>query len=149
MGLIDTAIAFAVKHHGDTEDLRGEPYIWHPLRVALSLRAEGYSQPVQAVAILHDTVEDTEATLEDIETLAGSFVRDGVDAMTRRRNPDTGEWAETYMQYIERCCKDILWRAVKRHDLYDNCDPRRHAPGVPKERYARALEYIQEKAGGY
>jgi (p)ppGpp synthase/HD superfamily hydrolase len=98
---------------------------------------------MQAIGLLHDVVEDTETTLEDVETRCGAFIRAGVEAMTRREDPDTGEWAETHKDYIRRCCADPIWRVIKRYDVYDNYNPRRHHPKSPIGRYAWTLEYIE------
>lgn len=144
MSLIPGALAFAAQSHEFQTDKSGQPYIWHPIRVAQMLKADGYAETYQIVALLHDTVEDTEATLEDIETHFGSMVRDGVDAMTRRKDPDTGDWAETYKEYIYRCCQSLIGRKVKRYDVYDNADPRRYCEGVPTGRYTWTLDYLNQ-----
>lgn len=108
-------------HEGQT-DKAGEPYISHPERVAA---AAGAAAPaavraqVQAVAWLHDAVEDTNVTLEVLR--AEGFPRavvDGVDAMTKR----SGEAPE---RYFERVCSDPLARIVKAADLDDNTSPER------------------------
>lgn len=108
-------------HEGQT-DKAGEPYISHPERVAA---AAGAAAPaavraqVQAVAWLHDAVEDTKVTLDVLQ--AEGFPRtvvDGVDAMTKR----PGEAAE---RYFERVRSDPLARIVKAADLDDNTSPER------------------------
>lgn len=108
-------------HEGQT-DKAGAPYISHPERVAA---AAGSAAPaavraqVQAVAWLHDAVEDTTVTLDDLR--AEGFpqpVVDGVDAMTKR----PGEAPE---RYFERVRSDPLARIVKAADLDDNTSPER------------------------
>jgi hypothetical protein len=142
MTLIANALCFAAAMHAKQEDKNGQPYIWHPIRVAQGLKNAGYAETYQAVGLLHDTVEDTEATLAQIEERFGAVVLGGVDAMTRRVDPDTGENLETYKDYIRRCCEHLIGRKVKRYDVYDNADPRRYCEGVPTGRYIWTLDYL-------
>lgn len=60
----------------------GEPYISHPLRVAEILIDFGVETPIIAAALLHDTVEDTDITIEELENEFGSQISDYVDAVT-------------------------------------------------------------------
>jgi len=144
MTIIPRALCFAAQHHGDQEDKNGQAYIWHPIRVAQGLKNAGFSETHQVVGLLHDTVEDTDATLEEIGDLFGGAVLGGVDAMTRRLDlSDSPEkWLETYKEYVARCCEHLIGRKVKRFDVYDNADPRRYCEGVPTERYIWTLDYL-------
>ncbi|MHA1565902.1 MAG: HD domain-containing protein [Alphaproteobacteria bacterium] len=81
-GLIVAARDFATGHHGGQTDKLGVPYVHHLEDVAR--RVGGSNEEVVAIAWLHDCVEDTAATLEEIEALFGQVIRDGVDSMTRR-----------------------------------------------------------------
>jgi GTP diphosphokinase / guanosine-3',5'-bis(diphosphate) 3'-diphosphatase len=66
MAAIERACAFAAERHATQERKSGEPYVVHPLgvaRICAELRAE---TPVIVAALLHDTVEDTETTIEEI-----------------------------------------------------------------------------------
>ncbi len=144
MSLITRALMFAAEHHGDQMDKNGQAYIWHPIRVAQGLKKAGAPETVQAVGILHDVVEDTEATLEMVRDAFGEVVHSGVDDMTRRKDPETGEWLETYKEYVVRCCNGVIGRRVKRFDVYDNADPKRYCEGVPTGRYIWTLEYLDE-----
>lgn len=144
MGLLAEAIAFAAEAHLLQEDKGGNPYILHPLDVMHRLRQDKRPETVQAVGVLHDVVEDTEYTLEDIHARFGEVVTRGVDAMTRRKNPDTGEWAETHREYIERCLADPIGFVVKEADTHSNMDPKRFCDGVPIGRYVKVLQRIAE-----
>jgi (p)ppGpp synthase/HD superfamily hydrolase len=144
MTIIPRALCFAAEKHGDQEDKNNQAYIWHPIRVAQGLKNAGFSETHQVVGLLHDTVEDTGATLEMIGDLFGGAVLGGVDAMTRRKNLVTGEWLEDYNQYVERCCEHLIGRKVKRYDVYDNADPRRYCEGVPTGRYIKTLAYLNK-----
>lgn len=82
MGLID-AILFAMeKHEGQTRKTGG-PYIYHPLRVAqLYDQYIGHDPLCIKICVLHDTIEDTDATYEEIGNLFGQYVADGVRDLT-------------------------------------------------------------------
>lgn len=85
---ITHAIDFATKHHLGQKRKSGEPYIIHPLNVAHILIEWGMDADTILAGILHDTVEDTEATLEEIETLFGrdvAFLVDGVTKVSQAR----------------------------------------------------------------
>jgi guanosine-3',5'-bis(diphosphate) 3'-pyrophosphohydrolase len=79
------ALGFAAaKHEGHTrKGQNSSPYIHHPIDVAVRLARAGVSDPaVLAAALLHDVVEDTDATLAEVGERFGSRVRDLVDAVT-------------------------------------------------------------------
>lgn len=140
--MLAKAIAYAAAAHEGQVDKQGEAYILHPMRVVLALRAKGFPEVFQVVAVLHDTVEDTPATLTDIEDKFGKVVRDAVDALTKRVDSD-GKKLETYKESIARCCTNVIARQVKRFDINDNADPTRFTPEAPYDRYVWALKYIE------
>ena len=81
---IRKAFNVAVKAHQNTRRKSGEPYIFHPLAVARICAEEIGLGPTSVVcAFLHDTVEDTSLTLEDIDTLFGPSVRNIIDGLTK------------------------------------------------------------------
>jgi GTP pyrophosphokinase len=81
---IRKAFNVAVKAHQNTRRKSGEPYIFHPLAVARICAEEIGLGPTSVVcAFLHDTVEDTSLTLEDIDTLFGTSVRNIIDGLTK------------------------------------------------------------------
>ncbi len=77
------AYKFAAHAHRTQQRKSGEPYINHPLAVAQILTTLRLDMASVVAAILHDTVEDTEATLEDIEREFGASVKDLVDGLTK------------------------------------------------------------------
>ena len=81
--LIDRAYVFSMKAHGAQKRASGDPYISHPLEVADILTGIKLDQDSIATALLHDTVEDTLATIEEIEQLFGSDVARLVDGVTK------------------------------------------------------------------
>ena len=108
----------AEEAHDGILDKCGEPYINHPRRI----RDKATSEKSKIVAILHDVVEDTGWTLDDLRE--EGFDEDvvlGVDGMTRR--PD-----ESYMQFIKRLNENDLSVEVKVLDIQDNTDLNR----IPK-----------------
>jgi hypothetical protein len=116
MNLLDCAIYIATEaHRGDLNKHDGELYIHHPQRIAINLRDSGYSEKYQAVAWMHDVVEDTEWSLQLIhdyltenywdpdgrmmsEIHVMNEVIAALDAMTHRK----GETNEDYYKRIAR-----------------------------------------------
>ena len=128
----------AANAHAGQTDKAGRPYIEHVARVAG--RA---ANPHQAtIAWLHDVVEDTSTTLEDLRKAgfdAGTLA--GVDLLTRRRG-------ERYQEYIRRIAEagDPDARAVKLADLRDHLEHHPEAIGASlRRRYEEALRTLGEK----
>ena len=99
MSLLDTAIEVAARTHRD--QLRkgtDVPYIAHPYGVGLMLARAGYDEEVIVAGILHDTVEDTDVTLEQVEEMFGARVAGIVRGCSE---PD----------------KDLSWEVRKRHTM--------------------------------
>ena len=131
------AMALAYEaHHGQT-DRSGVPYIFHPARVA----AEFAGEVEACVAWLHDVIEDTSYTIEDI-CLAGfgAVICDALQTMTHdKRVP--------YMEYVKGIAKNPIARAVKLADLRDNMDVSRLIEVDEKakqrlEKYRAAYAYL-------
>lgn len=116
---LEMAIALAVEKHRGKRDKGGQPYILHPLRVMLAVDTD----EERRVAVLHDVVEDTGVTLEDLRAL-GYPEREvlAIDALTRRKDRE-----RNYEEFIERARQNPLARKVKLADLADNMDVRRLA----------------------
>ncbi len=141
---LEDALALAARAHAGQFDKAGQPYILHPIRVMLRLP----DAPARIVAILHDTVEDTDVTLDQLRA-AGypAEILSALDAVTRR---DT----ESYEEFVQRSAQDPIGRRVKLADLADNMDLRRLPEVKDKdsdrlERYQRAwsqLMAIEEAA---
>ena len=114
------ALLIAAKAHADQVDKAGIPYITHPLRMVEVALTRGCAPDVPIVAALHDVVEDSVLTLDDLRDSGFSErVVAAVDAVTRRDG-------ETYAAFIERCRQaGAVARCVKLLDIDDNLDPRR------------------------
>lgn len=137
--MIDKAIAMALKAHKGQVDKSGQPYILHPLRVASKFTGH---HVMYAAAVLHDVVEDSEITLEEIGNKISGEVAVIVDALTRVKG-------EVYMDFIKRCSRNQLARIIKIEDVYDKLDPRRLIALTEDEvgrvkRYHRALKILME-----
>lgn len=107
---IDDALELAVINFRGIEDKDGEPYILHCLRVM-----NGVSGPVaQQVAVLHDLVEDTGVTLEDLRNRGfAEEVVTAIDLMTHREQ-------DSYAEYVIRLKPNSIAKQVKLSDLRDN-----------------------------
>ena len=126
------------QHRGQT-DKAGMPYIQHPQRVA-----ERMKTPEEAVvAWLHDTVEDTGLTLDEIKARFGEETAQAVDAISRREG-------EKWEDYLDRVIRNPLARKVKISDLIDNSNLSR-IPHVTlkdvkrQKKYNRALFFLMEE----
>lgn len=119
-------------HEGQV-DKSGRPYYLHPLRVAMRLAL--CSAEERHAALLHDVVEDTPVTLDDLRAMGyADGVIELIDLLTRRLPQ-----GESHRQYIERIVASANTRAlrVKLADLYDNLSPSRIAGLAPHERGLR------------
>lgn len=123
-------------HHGQF-DKGGVPYIFHPIHLAEEMDDE-YST---CVALLHDTVEDTDVTLEELASIFPTEVVAAVDLMTHREGVD-------YFDYVRSIKTNPLATKVKLADLRHNGDPKRicNGPNVEKrrEKYAAARKILEE-----
>ncbi|MBE4907319.1 HD domain-containing protein [Bacillus luteolus] len=100
MNLIDKAIVIAAKAHaGQTRKLTDIPYITHPFAVGMLLQKEKCSDEIIAAGILHDTVEDTDVTYEDLTNLFGSKVTSLVRAASEQDK--SLSWEERKKHTIE------------------------------------------------
>lgn len=132
MSTLDKAIEIAARAHAGQVDKAGQPYVLHPIRLMLSL-----SDPLQRMAaMLHDVVEDTSVSLDDLKRHGFAHeVIEAVDALTKR----TGE---TRLQAAARAAANPIARAVKLADVTDNMDLSRIAQPTERD-HARIAEYRQ------
>ena len=112
---LDDAIALAATHFKGHTDKVGQPYILHCLRVMLGTD----SSDAMTAGILHDLVEDTDVSLDDLreQGFSAAVIR-GVDLMTHRDDV-------SYADYVVRLKDDPVALAVKLSDLRDNLLPQR------------------------
>lgn len=112
MNISERALIVATDAFLGRLDRSDEPAIFHSLRVGLAFQ----SDLSRAVGFLHDVVEDTHITLQDLTDLGfPTEVTDAVEALTRREE-------ERYFDYIQRVSRNRIAHAVKIADLKDNMD---------------------------
>lgn len=110
--MLGKAIAIAAKAHEGQIDKAGKAYILHTLRVMMKMDTE----EAMIIAVLHDTVEDTNVTIESLRQEGFSEnILTAVDALTRKQ-------PEPYTDFIERIKMNPLAIEVKIADLEDNSD---------------------------
>jgi (p)ppGpp synthase/HD superfamily hydrolase len=140
MSTLERAIAIASQAHEGQVDKAGAPYILHPLRMMLSVD----TPEARMAAVLHDVVEDTQVSLEELRAEGFSeAVIEAVEALTRRPEEEND-----YDAFIRRVAPNPLARTVKLADLRDNCDISRIAQPTEKdwrriEKYKRAIQYLE------
>lgn len=117
MSEYDIAFQIAQQAHNGQVDKSGNPYIEHPLRVSAK-----FTQPAhQCIALLHDVLEDSDYTSDDLRVAGiSNEVIGAVVALTHLKN-------EPLDQYYERIKKNPLALTVKLADIEDNTDPGRLA----------------------
>lgn len=144
--LVLKAIDFAIKHHGDQKRHSGDPYYYHPIEVAEILSEMKLDTKTIITAILHDTVEDTTATLEDIEHEFGKDVRqlvDGVTKLTRIEfQSDNHKQAENFRKLLVAISEDIRVLMVKLADRLHNMRTLHHI-AKPEKRHRIAMETME------
>jgi GTP pyrophosphokinase len=121
-GLIERAYKTAEKYHEGQKRKSGEDYITHPLAVARILADLGSGPATIAAALLHDTVEDTEYSIEQLRTDFGEEVGllvDGVTKLDRMKFGDTAQ-AETMRKMVVAMSKDVRVLVIKLADRLHN-----------------------------
>lgn len=131
MSTLENAIALAVAAHRGQLDKNGSPYILHPMRVMFRLESE----LERIVGILHDVVEDTPYTFEDLRAMGYSEeVITALDGVTRREQ-------ESYEEFVNRSQAHPVSRRVKLADLEDNMDVRRMRREPTEKDFERLKRY--------
>lgn len=139
--IIRQAYIYAAECHITQKRNSGEPYICHPLAVAIIVSTLKLDTPSIVAAILHDTVEDTSATLEDIEKQFGFEVRELVDGLTKinkiqfRSNEE--KLAENFRKMIIAMAKDLRVILIK---LCDRLHNMRTMDDMPLEKRKRIAQ---------
>ncbi|WP_426351100.1 GTP pyrophosphokinase [Alloiococcus sp. CFN-8] len=138
--LTKKALLISFNAHKEQIDKSGMPYVYHPYELATQMDDE-YST---CVALLHDVVEDTEITLEDLEN--EGFPREVIEAIAMMTHDDK----VPYMDYIEEIKRDAIARKVKLADLHHNSNIDRLDKLDEKalkriEKYHKAIEILTER----
>ncbi len=123
-GILNRAYVYAMKKHGSQKRESGDPYFSHPIEVAGILTGLKLDDSSIVTALLHDVVEDTEATLEDIEKVFGKDIArlvDGVTKLTRLElQSEQTKHAENFRKLVLAMSEDIRVLLVKLADRLHN-----------------------------
>jgi GTP diphosphokinase / guanosine-3',5'-bis(diphosphate) 3'-diphosphatase len=135
MSTLERAIEIAAAAHAGQQDKAGQPYILHPLKVMMRM----HEAPERIVAVLHDVVEDTAVTLEQLAAEGfGHAVVAAVEALTKRPG-------ESRIDAARRAAANPLALRVKLADNAENMDPTRIAQPGPRD-LERLEEYRKVRA---
>lgn len=133
--LTKKALSLCFEAHKDQVDKSGLPYVFHPFHLAMEMTDELST----VVALLHDVIEDTDYTLQDLENMGfPPAVLDAIDLMTHREGVP-------YMEYVAAIQTNPLARIVKMADLRHNSNIARVDNPTEKD-YARVEKYRQAMA---
>ena len=146
MNALNNAIVFATEKHAGQTDKVGQPYIFHPMQVMLSMNTLGE----QILAILHDVIEDTDATYDDIRKLFKNnpevdtdWIISGLKAITKN------DKNESYREYLSRVKNHYGALNVKFADISHNTSPARltmldtKTQDKLRSKYSGALQFLQ------
>ena len=131
------AMNIAYNAHMNQFDKAGVPYIYHPIHLAEQMDSETEC----IVALLHDVVEDTEVTLQQLEKEFSREITESIRLLTHSKDDD-------YSQYINELSKNYVAKKVKIADLLHNMDETRlenitEQDIIRREKYKTALEFLQ------
>ncbi|HET7069682.1 MAG TPA: bifunctional (p)ppGpp synthetase/guanosine-3',5'-bis(diphosphate) 3'-pyrophosphohydrolase [Nocardioides sp.] len=138
LALIERAYRTAEHLHRTQTRKSGDPYITHPLAVATILADIGMTEPTLVAALLHDTVEDTPYTLDELRSDFGDEVAQLVDGVTKLEKVQYGETAqaETIRKMIVAMARDIRVLVIKLADRLHNMRTVRYVKQSTQERQA-------------
>jgi GTP diphosphokinase / guanosine-3',5'-bis(diphosphate) 3'-diphosphatase len=142
--ILDRAYAFAGKAHQNQKRFSGEPYIVHPVATALILARMKLSFPIVIAGLLHDTLEDTSVTIDEIRAQFGDDVADMVEGVTKLGNVKyrgIERYAENLRKMFIAVAKDLPVIIIKFADRIHNLSTLEYLP-VPK-RHRIALESLE------
>lgn len=137
--LTKKAMIIAYNAHKNQLDKAGIPYIYHPIHLAEQMDTETEC----IVALLHDVVEDTDITFDDLEK---EFPKDSIEALKLL----THDKSVDYMEYIKAIKENDIAKKVKIADLIHNSDETRlenitQKDVLRKEKYKKAVDILLEK----
>ncbi len=132
----ERALALATVKHAGQLDKGGDPYVMHVIRVM-----QGVNDPEEKiVALLHDVIEDTDFTMEDLTDFGfPEEIVHGINLLTR-------DPAEGYMEYIKKLSGDLRAVNVKLSDLNDNQNHSRLKSPMTQKDYDRLDKYRKAEA---
>lgn len=129
---LERALQIAVQAHAGQKDRTGKAYIFHPIRVMQRCRSDA----AKMAALLHDVVEDTDVTLDDLEK--EKFPEKVLEAVRLL----THDPKDSYEEFVEKVTASRIAIEVKLADLADNSDLLR-LDQVREKDHARFEKYIR------
>src|ERR687898_498713 len=138
--LLNRAYVYAMQAHGVQKRASGDPYFAHPLEVAAILTDLKLDDATIAAAVLHDTVEDTEATLEEITKTFGPQIGSLVDGLTKIKRLDLvskrAAQGENFRKLLLAVADDVRVLLVKLADRLHNMRTLEFVPQASRQRIA-------------
>ena len=134
------ALKLCFEAHKEQTDKSGMPYVFHPFYLASQMTDETST----VVALLHDVVEDTDITFEDLKQM--DFPDEVIEALTLL----THEEGVPYMEYVKKIKENETAKKVKLADLRHNSDLSRLDEITPKalerqQKYLSAIKFLEEE----
>ncbi|MBB3947975.1 guanosine-3',5'-bis(diphosphate) 3'-pyrophosphohydrolase [Rhizobium skierniewicense] len=143
--LLNKAYVYAMQKHGQQKRANGDPYISHPLEVAAILTEMHLDESTIAVALLHDTIEDTSATRAEIDDLFGEDIGRLVEGLTKLKKLDLvtkkAKQAENLRKLLLAISDDVRVLLVKLADRLHNMRTMEH---MPEDKRSRISEETME-----
>jgi GTP diphosphokinase / guanosine-3',5'-bis(diphosphate) 3'-diphosphatase len=151
-GLLNKAYVYAMQKHGHQRRASGDPYFSHPLEVAAILTDMHMDEATIAVALLHDTIEDTTATRQEIDELFGADLGKLVEGLTKLKKLDLvskkAEQAENLRKLLLAISEDVRVLLVKLADRLHNMRTLDHVPEHKRLRIAEETMDIYAPLAG-
>lgn len=150
--LLNRAYVYAMKAHGDQRRASGDPYFSHPIEVAAILTDLKLDDATIAAALLHDTIEDTDATRADIDQMFGKDIGALVEGLTKLKKLDLvtkeAKQAENLRKLLLAIVDDVRVLLVKLADRLHNMRTLEYMPPASRRRTAEeTLEIYAPLAG--
>ena len=150
--LLNRAYVYAMKAHGDQRRASGDPYFSHPIEVAAILTDLKLDDATIAAALLHDTIEDTDATRADIDQLFGPDIGALVEGLTKLKKLDLvtkeAKQAENLRKLLLAIVDDVRVLLIKLADRLHNMRTLEYMPPASRRRTAEeTLEIYAPLAG--
>jgi guanosine-3',5'-bis(diphosphate) 3'-pyrophosphohydrolase len=150
--LLNKAYVYAMQKHGHQKRASGDPYFSHPLEVAAILTEMRMDEATIAVALLHDTIEDTTATRQEIDELFGPDIGRLVEGLTKLKKLDLvskkAEQAENLRKLLLAISEDVRVLLVKLADRLHNMRTLDHMRSDKRVRIAEETMEIYAPLAG-
>ena len=150
--LLNKAYVYAMQKHGQQKRANGDPYISHPLEVAAILTEMHLDESTIAVALLHDTIEDTSATRAEIDDLFGEDIGRLVEGLTKLKKLDLvtkkAKQAENLRKLLLAISDDVRVLLVKLADRLHNMRTMEHMPEDKRNRISEETMEIYAPLAG-